>query len=126
MCSPPPILCGAQGLRGKGRRDGRLQEGDQILAIDGQPLDSNISHQQAISILQQAREARGTDRGPGDRAHLLPHSRVPGAVAVRAQRRLKGSDMVVSTLSVSLFGSSIRCYVCDLRLTTITSLTTFA
>ncbi|KAG8185100.1 hypothetical protein JTE90_029710 [Oedothorax gibbosus] len=37
------------------RRDGRLQEGDQILAIDGQPLDSNISHQQAISILQQAR-----------------------------------------------------------------------
>ncbi|XP_034934765.1 patj homolog isoform X2 [Chelonus insularis] len=36
-------------------RDGRLVEGDQILAIDGQPLDSNISHEQAISILQQAR-----------------------------------------------------------------------
>lgn len=36
-------------------RDGRLQEGDQILAIDGQPLDADISHQQAISILQQAR-----------------------------------------------------------------------
>ncbi|XP_046389110.1 patj homolog [Ischnura elegans] len=36
-------------------RDGRLQEGDQILAIDGQPLDSNISHHQAISILQKAR-----------------------------------------------------------------------
>ncbi|KAF4524175.1 hypothetical protein B566_EDAN010631 [Ephemera danica] len=35
--------------------DGRLQEGDQILAIDGQPLDADISHQQAISILQQAR-----------------------------------------------------------------------
>lgn len=30
-------------------------EGDQILAIDGQPLDSNISHEQAISILQKAR-----------------------------------------------------------------------
>lgn len=42
----------AAGIAG---RDGRLQEGDQILAIDGQPLDSNISHQQAISILQQAR-----------------------------------------------------------------------
>lgn len=35
--------------------DGRLVEGDQILAIDGQPLDSNISHEQAISILQKAR-----------------------------------------------------------------------
>ncbi|KAI5708069.1 hypothetical protein M8J77_015806 [Diaphorina citri] len=36
-------------------RDGRLHEGDQILAIDGQPLDGVISDQQAISILQQAR-----------------------------------------------------------------------
>ncbi|XP_026684635.1 patj homolog, partial [Diaphorina citri] len=35
--------------------DGRLHEGDQILAIDGQPLDGVISDQQAISILQQAR-----------------------------------------------------------------------
>ncbi|XP_037528743.1 multiple PDZ domain protein isoform X1 [Rhipicephalus sanguineus] len=51
---------------GIAQRDGRLEEGDQILAIDGQPLDSNISHQQAIGILQQARGtvqlvlARGT------------------------------------------------------------------
>jgi hypothetical protein len=36
-------------------RDGRLAEGDQILAIDGQPLDAAITHQQAIGILQQAR-----------------------------------------------------------------------
>ncbi|XP_020285620.1 uncharacterized protein LOC109855592 isoform X2 [Pseudomyrmex gracilis] len=35
--------------------DGRLLEGDQILAIDGQPLDSNVSHEQAIAILQKAR-----------------------------------------------------------------------
>ena len=35
-------------------RDGRLQEHDQILAIDGQVLDANISHQQAITILQRA------------------------------------------------------------------------
>ncbi|KAK3091257.1 hypothetical protein FSP39_018351 [Pinctada imbricata] len=34
-------------------RDGRLRERDQILAIDGQPLD--ISHQEAIRILQNAR-----------------------------------------------------------------------
>jgi multiple PDZ domain protein len=36
-------------------RDGRLAESDQILAIDGQALDSAITHQQAIGILQQAR-----------------------------------------------------------------------
>ena len=40
------------GIAGK---DGQLHEGDQILAIDGQPLDSQISHQQAINILQRAR-----------------------------------------------------------------------
>ena len=36
-------------------KDGQLIEGDQILAIDGQFLDSQISHQQAITILQKAR-----------------------------------------------------------------------
>lgn len=33
--------------------DGRLQESDQILAIDGKQLDSGVSHQQAIGVLQQ-------------------------------------------------------------------------
>ncbi|GLV42934.1 patj [Carabus blaptoides fortunei] len=32
-----------------------LSNGDKILAIDGKPLDTNISHQQAMSILQKAR-----------------------------------------------------------------------
>ncbi|XP_064604764.1 multiple PDZ domain protein-like isoform X2 [Liolophura sinensis] len=43
-----------QGIQpgGIAHKDGRLQEGDQILAIDGQPLD--ISHHQAIKILQSA------------------------------------------------------------------------
>ena len=41
--------------RGIASRDGQLIEGDQILAIDGQFLDSHISHQQAIAILQRAR-----------------------------------------------------------------------
>ncbi len=41
--------------RGIASRDGQLLEGDQILAIDGQFLDSQISHQQAINILQRAR-----------------------------------------------------------------------
>ncbi|XP_069993996.1 multiple PDZ domain protein isoform X5 [Penaeus vannamei] len=45
-----------QGIQATGiaAQDGRLEEGDQILAIDGQVLDSYISHQQAIGILQKA------------------------------------------------------------------------
>ncbi|XP_016061383.1 PREDICTED: inaD-like protein, partial [Miniopterus natalensis] len=34
-------------------RDQRLKENDQILAINHTPLDENISHQQAIALLQQ-------------------------------------------------------------------------
>ncbi|XP_032695643.1 inaD-like protein [Lontra canadensis] len=34
-------------------RDQRLRENDQILAINDTPLDQNISHQQAIALLQQ-------------------------------------------------------------------------
>ncbi|KAE8632900.1 hypothetical protein XENTR_v10001709 [Xenopus tropicalis] len=37
-------------------RDGRLKEADQILSINGQPLDQTITHHQAIGILQKAKE----------------------------------------------------------------------
>nr|XP_045001807.1 multiple PDZ domain protein isoform X4 [Jaculus jaculus] len=37
-------------------RDGRLKETDQILAINGQALDQTMTHQQAISILQKAKD----------------------------------------------------------------------
>ncbi|XP_032822123.2 multiple PDZ domain protein-like isoform X1 [Petromyzon marinus] len=33
-------------------RDGRLQEGDQILAINGMPLDERVSQEQAVRLLQ--------------------------------------------------------------------------
>ncbi|XP_072367052.1 inaD-like protein isoform X3 [Scyliorhinus torazame] len=36
-------------------RDGRLQEHDQILALNHTPLDENISHQGAIALLQQTK-----------------------------------------------------------------------
>ncbi|TRY75653.1 hypothetical protein TCAL_00503 [Tigriopus californicus] len=61
-------------------QDGQLLEGDQILAIDGQPLDSNISHHQAINIMQKARGrvhlvvARGTDPGPETTARDPPEA----------------------------------------------------
>ncbi|XP_053326320.1 inaD-like protein [Spea bombifrons] len=35
-------------------RDGRLKKGDQILAINYTPLDMNVSHQEAITLLQQS------------------------------------------------------------------------
>ncbi|XP_071953522.1 multiple PDZ domain protein-like isoform X2 [Antedon mediterranea] len=38
---------------GTAAKDGRLVEHDQILAIDGQVLDTSISHQDAIGLLQQ-------------------------------------------------------------------------
>ncbi|XP_045419920.1 multiple PDZ domain protein isoform X1 [Lemur catta] len=41
---------------GVAHRDGRLKETDQILAINGQALDQTITHQQAISILQKAKD----------------------------------------------------------------------
>ncbi|BES91019.1 PDZ domain (Also known as DHR or GLGF) [Nesidiocoris tenuis] len=79
-------------------KDGRLHEGDQILAIDGQPLDSNISHQQAISILQKAQGlvelvvARSEDVV----AHPISPSPSPSPSAVSDTSKA-GSDMVLNT-----------------------------
>ncbi|TKS75225.1 InaD-like protein [Collichthys lucidus] len=41
---------------GVAHRDGRLQERDQILVINGSPLEAGISQQQALSLLQQPGE----------------------------------------------------------------------
>ncbi|XP_067368265.1 inaD-like protein isoform X3 [Channa argus] len=46
---------------GIAHRDGRLQERDQILVINGSPLEPGISQQQALSLLQQ----------PGDTVDLV-------------------------------------------------------
>ena len=72
-------------------RDGRLQENDQILAIDGQVLESNISHSQAIAILQKAsgRVELVVARGPPARAPDNSADRTPSVAS-------EGSDMVVS------------------------------
>ncbi|XP_029396271.1 multiple PDZ domain protein isoform X6 [Mus pahari] len=70
-------------------RDGRLKETDQILAINGQALDQTITHQQAISILQKAKDtvqlviARGSlppvsspriSRSPSEASTISAHS----------------------------------------------------
>ena len=110
-CAPPlpsPIICPntwvytcINFLR---CRDGNLREGDQILAIDGQPLDSNISHQQAISILQKARGlvelvvAREAEEETQE--NQFPVARSPSAVSDSSKA---GSDMVVSGTKLIFF-----------------------
>lgn len=61
------------------RRDGRLAEGDQILAIDGQVLEAAISHQAAISILQRARGVVDlvVARGPSPEVPHIPLINLP-------------------------------------------------
>lgn len=55
-------------------RDGRLQENDQILAINGIPLDQNVTQQQAVAYLQQQRDRVElvVAKDSSLRPHLLP------------------------------------------------------
>ncbi|ODM96114.1 Multiple PDZ domain protein [Orchesella cincta] len=91
-------------------RDGRLQEGDQILAIDGQPLDSAITHQQAIGILQQSRgEVEIVIARAPDSAQLSPTGEHPvgqpfsnlvgGGVGAAAERPTSASSNTDSKFS---------------------------
>ncbi|RZF43874.1 hypothetical protein LSTR_LSTR007210 [Laodelphax striatellus] len=86
-------------------RDGRLLEGDQILAIDGQPLDCAISHQQAIAILQKARglvelvvartaPTAASATAPASPPPPPPRDRSPSALSDTSKA---GSDMVLNT-----------------------------
>ncbi|XP_029522725.2 multiple PDZ domain protein-like isoform X5 [Oncorhynchus nerka] len=63
--------------------DGNLKETDQILAIDGQPLDQTVTHQQAIGILQRASERvqLTVARGPIPQLASPVVSRTPSAAS---------------------------------------------
>ncbi|KAG7461876.1 hypothetical protein MATL_G00195790 [Megalops atlanticus] len=63
--------------------DGKLKEADQILAINGQPLDQTVTHQQAISILQKAAEKVHliVARGPIPQLASPVVSRTPSAAS---------------------------------------------
>uniref|UniRef100_A0A672KA02 PDZ domain-containing protein n=1 Tax=Sinocyclocheilus grahami TaxID=75366 RepID=A0A672KA02_SINGR len=37
-----------------GQVDGRLHEGDQILAVNGKPFESSVTHEQAVQVLLEA------------------------------------------------------------------------
>ncbi|XP_067283512.1 multiple PDZ domain protein isoform X3 [Pseudorasbora parva] len=63
--------------------DGKLKEGDQILAINGQPLDQSVSHQQAIVLLQRASDhvSLTVARGPVPQLSSPVVSRTPSAAS---------------------------------------------
>lgn len=63
--------------------DGKLREADQILAINGQPLDKKVTHQQAIGILQSASDRVGLTvaRGPIPQLSSPVVSRTPSAAS---------------------------------------------
>ncbi|XP_045921845.1 multiple PDZ domain protein-like isoform X4 [Micropterus dolomieu] len=63
--------------------DGKLKEADQILAINGQPLDQTVTHQQAIGILQSASERvqLTVARGPIPQLSSPVVSRTPSAAS---------------------------------------------
>ncbi|KAL6466625.1 hypothetical protein MHYP_G00244290 [Metynnis hypsauchen] len=63
--------------------DGNLKEGDQILAINGQPLDQNVTHQQAVALLQRASEhvQITVARGPVPQLSSPVVSRTPSAAS---------------------------------------------
>ncbi|XP_075999928.1 multiple PDZ domain protein isoform X2 [Genypterus blacodes] len=63
--------------------DGKLKEADQILAINGQPLDQTVTHQQAIGILQSASERVDLTvaRGPIPQLASPVVSRTPSAAS---------------------------------------------
>uniref|UniRef100_A0AAX7VJ76 Multiple PDZ domain protein n=1 Tax=Astatotilapia calliptera TaxID=8154 RepID=A0AAX7VJ76_ASTCA len=63
--------------------DGKLKEADQILAINGQPLDKTVTHQQAIGILQSAsdRVQLTVARGPIPQLASPAVSRTPSAAS---------------------------------------------
>ncbi|XP_043100412.1 multiple PDZ domain protein isoform X3 [Puntigrus tetrazona] len=63
--------------------DGKLKEGDQILAINGQLLDQSVSHQQAIALLQGAsdRVSLTIARGPVPQLSSPVVSRTPSAAS---------------------------------------------
>lgn len=65
------------------KSDGKLKEADQILAINSQPLDHTVTHQQAISILQSASERvqLTVARGPIPQLTSPVVSRTPSAAS---------------------------------------------
>ena len=86
-------------------RDGRLKESDQILAIDGRQLDSGMSHQEAIGVLQQTK---------GEVELIVARGGIPRSTNTSRRSSATGS-MISQTPSVvsSVSGASMMLPVCS-------------
>uniref|UniRef100_A0A4W6E7R9 Multiple PDZ domain crumbs cell polarity complex component n=1 Tax=Lates calcarifer TaxID=8187 RepID=A0A4W6E7R9_LATCA len=82
--------------------DGKLKEADQILAINGQPLDQTVTHQQAIGILQSASERvqLTVARGPIPQLASPVVSRTPSAASTLSTclHSRKTTGVIVKTI----------------------------
>ncbi|XP_048458046.1 inaD-like protein [Rhincodon typus] len=84
-------------------RDGRLQEQDQILALNRTPLDENISHQEAIAMLQQTQGsvhlvvARGSLQRRSANSAEIPDLSIASQLVLDPSMR--GSIISTSTIS---------------------------
>ncbi|KAG7262698.1 hypothetical protein CRUP_025503 [Coryphaenoides rupestris] len=90
---------------------GKLREADQILAINGQPLDHTVTHQQAIGILQRASERvqLAVARGPIPQLASPLVSRTPSAASTlsansSADGRLHSGDHILRIGDTDLQG----------------------
>lgn len=108
-------------------RHGRLQESDQILAIDGKQLDSGVSHQQAIGVLQQTSGEVELIVARGG----IPRSRNLSRTTSGASSMLSRTPSDVSSVShtsitvpVSTCCRSV-CYGCNCPICNITTLMCF-
>ncbi|MEQ2167594.1 hypothetical protein GOODEAATRI_005604 [Goodea atripinnis] len=93
------------------KSDGKLKEADQILAINGQPLDHTVSHQQAINILQSASEnvQLTVARGPIPQLTSPVVSRTPSAASTLSAHsskdgRLRSGDHILRIGDTDLLG----------------------
>ncbi|MEQ2269398.1 hypothetical protein XENORESO_004004, partial [Xenotaenia resolanae] len=86
---------------GIAHRDGRLQERDQILVINGSPLEPGMSHQQALSLLQQ----------PGHTVELVvardPHSE-GGPISTFEVLTLKQQQKIQVFAKISFVETSVQ------------------
>lgn len=93
-------------------RDGRLQEADQILAINRQALDQTITHQQAIGILQKAKDSVQLVVARGSLPQLISPvvSRSPSAASTISAHSnpVSTSDSLGKWIHLFFFGSACK------------------
>ncbi|XP_072526790.1 multiple PDZ domain protein isoform X3 [Salminus brasiliensis] len=89
--------------------DGKLKEADQILAINGQPLDQNVTHQQAVALLQRASEhvQITVARGPVPQLSSPVVSRTPSAASTLSAHSSATHWTQVETIELVNDGSGL-------------------